>query len=369
MHPRAEVQTARLQQCRHPLAPSRTPLESAVRTTTSLLTGDLDQQLRAVERTMNRLARSARVDRAGSMVLEQLGTGGRRLRARLALLTARVYRVPDETAIAWAAAVELLHNATLVHDDIQDGDTIRRGHPTLWAKHGVAQAINAGDLLLMLPFLAFAELPPTQSSRASLLLAQAATHIVRGQVEELSLLTSGRLDMQSYMSAAAGKTGELFALPVRGAALLGGASEAEADELGQVFTRLGVIFQLQDDVVDLFGDKGRGEIGCDIYEGKVSALVVAHVEQSPETSTELLEILARPRALTTPRDVQTARELFLASEALDLVLGRIKHLEQDVLESDIWGRLPALWNVAEELRSLALAPIEHLFEDTREAAV
>ena len=85
-------------------------------------------------------------------------------------------------SVPWAAAVELLHNATLIHDDIQDGDQVRRGQPTTWVRHGQAQAINAGDLLLMLP-LALSQLQTSDSVRWQLSwrLADQAASIVRGQ--------------------------------------------------------------------------------------------------------------------------------------------------------------------------------------------
>ena len=330
---------------------------------------DLHAQLRAVERHMTRIARGTQIDRAGSMALEQIASGGKRLRARLALSAARAFGVNSDHAELWAAAVELLHNATLVHDDVQDGDRTRRGEPTLWVKHGVAQAINIGDLLLMLPFLALNELPAPSMGRLCQLLAEYATRTVRGQVEEFGLLSSGRLDVESYARVAAGKTGSLIALPVVGAALLGGRSPERSEALGDAFTQLGVMFQLQDDVLDLFGDKGRGEVGCDIYEGKVSALVVAHVERAPHSTAELLAILAKPRDKTQLGDVERTRELFLQSQALDAVLDQISRLQSAVLRSSALGLEPELSDVAKELMTLALDPIDHLFRARHEAAV
>src|SRR5687767_11974938 len=113
-----------------------------------------DAHLPQVEALMRTLA-GAQVDNVtGPIVLEHLATGGKRLRARLALAAAEACGGRVEDAIGWAAACELVHNATLIHDDLQDGDVLRRGHPTTWVKHGMAQAVNAGDLMLLLPFLA-----------------------------------------------------------------------------------------------------------------------------------------------------------------------------------------------------------------------
>ena len=100
---------------------------------------DLDN----VERLMRSLASGDRLERAGVMVQEHLATGGKRIRARLAMCATAALGGDRGDAIGWAAAVELLHNATLIHDDIQDGDRMRRGEPTTWVRHGAAQAINA----------------------------------------------------------------------------------------------------------------------------------------------------------------------------------------------------------------------------------
>ncbi|MEC8424852.1 MAG: polyprenyl synthetase family protein, partial [Myxococcota bacterium] len=148
---------------------------------------------------MRRLAAGHRLDRAGVMVQEHLGTGGKRLRARLALAAATALGV-GPGARAWAEAVELLHNATLIHDDIQDGDRVRRGQPTTWVRHGVAQAINAGDLMLMLPFLAISrgDVPVPVQAALSACLAEQAAATVRGQTDELHLLPGGHTDQEAY---------------------------------------------------------------------------------------------------------------------------------------------------------------------------
>lgn len=321
--------------------PTRRPLRST----------SVEEALFDVEKTMTRLAHGRRVDRAGSMVAQQIATGGKRIRARLALEACASFGVERSTAIKWAAAIELLHNATLIHDDIQDGDTTRRGRPTVWSTHGVPQAINAGDLMLMLPFLAVAEMESDMKAELSALIAETATCIVRGQVEELGLKDAGRLDVDSYVGACRGKTGALMALPVVGAALLGGRTQAEAEALGEYFIQLGVLFQIQDDVVDLFGDKGRGQNGGDIYEGKVSALLVAHIEASPETERVVMGIIEKPRDETTAADVEKVKELYLLSGALDRVIDMIGDIRDDVLSA-------ALLQEESELRSLAVTLIE-----------
>jgi geranylgeranyl diphosphate synthase type I len=285
------------------------------------------------------------------------------MRARLCLAAAAALGVSRTAAIPWAAAIELLHNATLVHDDIQDGDLLRRGQPTVWVRHGVAQAINAGDLMLMLPFLAVEHLEGVDDGvrwRISRALARHAAATVRGQSEELALLTSGQLGRGRYRRAVEGKTGSLFALPVEGAALLAGWSAEDAEALGQRFTALGVLFQLQDDVVDLYGDKGRGHRGSDLEEGKVSALVLAHLDRAPEDRDWLLELLAAPRDVTGADAIEEAIRRFRASGALEDVLDEIRELGASLAEDPLLLANPELAQVAAEIHHLALKPIRHL---------
>ena len=319
-----------------------------------------------VEALMTSLAApvtEGKADLAGDMVSEHLASGGKRLRARLTLATAAALGAAGGDAVAWAAAVELLHNATLIHDDIQDGDRTRRGRPTLWARYGTAQAINAGDLLLMLPFMAVAEASLDARAPLSANLASHAIATVRGQVDELDLLPSGKLDGGAYRRAICGKTGALFALATSGAAIIAGRSPQQAERIGDAFVPIGVLFQLQDDVLDLYGDKGRDLPGCDLYEGKVSALVVAHLARRPNDRIALLRLLRTPREQTSPEDVAAFIDAFRESGALADVIDTIEAIASRVAEHRGLAGDPALQALASELTKLALSPIAHLLHD------
>jgi geranylgeranyl diphosphate synthase type I len=332
----------------------------ALSVSSEVQTFDVESAMPEVEVQMDRLALSGHVDLTGTMAKGQLSTKGKRVRSRLSLHACASFRVPKTAAIAWASAMELLHNATLIHDDIQDGDTVRRGEPTTWAKHGIAQAINAGDYMLMLPYLALREMPLMSQGPLAMLIAEYATRTVRGQVNELSLKEVGRYSTREFLAACAGKTGALLSLPVVGAAVLGGHPLDQAERFGEPFEKLGVMFQLQDDVVDLFGDKGRGLLGCDIYEGKVSALLVELLELAPEHRRIALQIMNKPRDETTEEDVLFLKALYESSGALDAVLARIFELRASVLDCELIRSEPGLYDVATRLVTLALAPIAHL---------
>jgi geranylgeranyl pyrophosphate synthase len=295
-----------------------------------------------IERTMRDLVAKQLPERGGRMVMEQLVSGGKRIRPRIAVAAAEALGVPRRAAVSWAAAIELLHNATLVHDDVQDGDRYRRGRPTLWARHGAAQAINAGDALLMLPFLALEGVAPSARGALSSLLASFAIETVRGQIAEIDLLPEERLDWASYVEAAMAKTGALFALPIAGIAILAGVGEHEAGEVGDPLRRFGVAFQIQDDVLDLYGDKGRDAAGSDLREGKVSALVVAHLERRPEDRAWLLDLLRAPRDATPQAGIDRATIAFRESGALGVALDRASVLRAAAERAAAWCERPQL---------------------------
>ena len=352
---------------RHPLrwAPTAIPrcakwalyaLRPGVKTT-SLNSPAMHARLALVEARMTALLGGESSDLLGGMAQEHLATGGKRLRARLALAAASALGAPEDAALAWATACELAHNATLVHDDVQDGDPVRRGQPTVWKRHGVAQAINAGDLLFMLPFTAVlqAEQSATTATLSAALASFLAT-VIRGQALECSLLAAGDTERGVYERMIRGKTSALFELPVYGAALIAGHGSDAAAALTRSFAPLGMLFQMQDDVLDLYGDKGREAPGGDIREGKISALVVEHLARVPADRPWLLDILRTDRDATQATQVLEVMRRFVASGARSGVLAAIGQEAQDAQRAVS----PQLAEVLSELIELVLQPIRHL---------
>lgn len=337
---------------------AQTALKHAGTLATVLL--DRSDLISRVESRMTELAGNQFVDPGARMIHEHLGAGGKRLRARLALAATRAFGAQAEDAIDWAAAVELLHNASLVHDDIQDGDRTRRGRPALWARHGLAQAINTGDLLLMLPFRALCGYPAETQASLVQILANYADGTARGQIQELALTASPDRSWPDYFRAVSGKTGTLFALPVRGAAQIAGITQERADDLASAFSSIGVLYQLQDDLLDLFDNKGRGSRGSDIYEGRLSAVVLTHLDLHPEESGALFDVLRKPREQTSAEDVLLTIERFIEGGAVRQLLQRIDSLAGDLLASDTLNTSPSIRAVAEELVLRVLAPVETL---------
>lgn len=320
--------------------------------------------LARVEKLMGELGTGSGHDPLGEIVAHHLGTGGKRLRARLALIATEALGGEKPRAVPWAAACELLHNATLVHDDLQDGDTHRRGKTAVWVKYGAAQAINTGDLMLMLPYQAVARLevhPATKWELTDILTHHALT-TVRGQALEFDLLKkaeNGSL-RTSFLRAVEGKTSALFQAPVHGAAVLAGHSPARAEEIAAPFRFLGLLFQFQDDVLDLYGNKGREMAGMDLKEGKVSSLVVEHLALHPEDSEWLLGALQKPRDETDETDVERAIEVFRSGGALSAVLAQIRTMEEKVSNSQVLGDFSGLHELVNSFVRLILDPIRHV---------
>lgn len=316
----------------------------------------------AIEAQMQQLCMGGGSPELSAIAWEHIAAGGKRLRARLALFAVQVLGGRAIDGIAWGASCELLHNASLIHDDIQDGDRYRRGTQALWARHGIAQAINAGDLCITLGYSAIGEIPVSDGLRWQLAraVARSSRRIVEGQAAELYLLQSGVPGWSDYAACVEGKTSALFALPIEGAALLAGWPAAEAAQLADAFRPLGLLFQIQDDILDLYGNNGRDMPGSDLaQDGKASAFVVEHLRLHPGDQGWLMDILTTPRAQTSRESIAQVTERFAAGGALQAVWQRIDAIHHELTSSAALTREPALCELANRFVSEALQAVAH----------
>ena len=234
-----------------------------------------------LERTEARLAEV--VDGHGTELRQHAGgtlaAGGKRLRPLLLFLcaggehrgaagTARAFAHGDERLVAAGAAVELLHMATLVHDDVLDGAELRRGRPTVFAEGGRAAATATGDLLFS---RAFAELVATGSEEAVRALSAASSALARGELMQRADAWSEDVTPERYLERCRLKTASLFEASCRLGALFGGRPEL-ANPLGSFGALLGVAFQMLDDVLDVSGPPERTgkPRGADLLDGTVT---------------------------------------------------------------------------------------------------
>lgn len=213
-------------------------------------------------------------------VWELLDRGGKRFRPALTLLSCEAVGGRAREAIPAAAAVELLHNMTLVHDDIEDASELRRGRPCLHVIYGVPTAINSGDAMLIKVFdiATHGDLPSDTKLRLVQQIADRAYTITRGQALEFDLRSRPRFTEQDVIRILENKTGALVALATEAGAIVGGASKGEYAALSRLGQSIGVGFQIIDDVLNVAGDvrKYGKEIGGDIREGK-RTIMAAHV--------------------------------------------------------------------------------------------
>jgi geranylgeranyl diphosphate synthase type I len=318
--------------------------------------------LAAAEELMKQLCLGDARHELGQIAWEHIATGGKRLRARLAVSGLRALGGPAEDGVAWGAACELLHNASLIHDDIQDGDRYRRGNPALWVRHGAPQAINAGDLCITLGYAAIGSIPVSDALRWQLtsVVARASRRIVEGQAAEMSLLTCGVPGWADYASCVEGKTSALFSMPVEGAALIAGRPPEEAACLSDACRPVGLLFQIQDDILDLYGDSGRDMTGSDIaHPGKATALVIEHLRLHPRDRDWLLQTLTAPRAETPRERIEEVIARFAAGGALAAAWQRIDQIRRGLSGSRGLSAEPVLHDLIDHFIGDVLRPIAH----------
>jgi geranylgeranyl diphosphate synthase, type I len=210
---------------------------------------------------------------------------GKRIRPLLLLLTTASCGVAWELALPAAAAVELVHNFSLIHDDIEDSSPIRRGRQTLWKIWGIPQAINTGDAMFTLAHLAMLRLTKTVSPQvaleASQILNETCLHLTQGQYLDIAYEARGDLTLNSYWPMVSGKTAALLAACTQIGALAANASEQEQSSYRLFGWSLGLAFQAQDDLLGIWGDvASTGKSAeSDLLSGKKSLPVLYGLSQ------------------------------------------------------------------------------------------
>ncbi len=245
-----------------------------------------EQALRAVDDLLKKVMTSdvEVLGEAGRYILE---AGGKRIRPRLLLLAYEAAGGKDlDKVIPVAAAVELVHTATLVHDDINDHGSMRRGRPTVNARYGRTLALLIGDFLftkvyeLMAPY-----------EDLNVVFAATTVALVEGETLQAWAAKTNNLNRETYARIIAKKTAVLFGGAARMGATLGGASKVQIEAMEQFGFNLGLAFQIVDDILDLVADsKQLGKTaGLDLAQGKGFAVAVAGANGSKPNGTAVLE--------------------------------------------------------------------------------
>lgn len=269
----------------------------------------------------------------GQHASSTLAAGGKRLRPVLVFVCAG--SAESENLVRAGAAVELLHMATLVHDDVLDRAPMRRGRPTVFWSAGRDAATATGDFLFS---RAFAQLAATGTPAAVRALSDASSSLARGELMQRDDAFSDGVTEQRYFERCTLKTGKLFEAACRLGAVLGDPGEEAADALGRFGDRIGLAFQLFDDVLDLSGppDQTGKSRGTDLLDGTVTLPVIYAREEDPALVSERPASASQAEALcdriAATGALERARE-----RALDFV-SEAKHILAAVQLSDAQRR-------------------------------
>jgi geranylgeranyl diphosphate synthase type I len=245
---------------------------------------------------------------------------GKRLRANLALLTCEAFGRRYADALWAAIAVELVHNFSLVFDDVQDHDELRRGRPSVWKVWGVSQAINAGAALEALVTRAVVDLLPVRDSDrtrpALALLSETMLALCRGQVLDLEFEQRVDVGVDEYMEMIGLKTGALFECAARLGGLAAGVGEAALDRAGRFGFHLGLAFQVIDDVLGVWGSSSQTgkPLGSDLKNGKKTLPTLVALKTGPAANRRVLRSLLT-RARFSAAEMETARAIITQSGA------------------------------------------------------
>lgn len=263
-----------------------------------------------------------------------ISDGGKRLRPILLLLTTQAQGADWRYALPAGAAIELLHNFTLIHDDIEDRDKHRRGRPTLWAIWGVPQAINAGDALFTLAYrslinLRTQPLPADRVLQALESYTSATLRITEGQCRDIAFETQQDVSKSDYLAMIEGKTAALIGLASELGGVIAGASELRCDLLRTFGVALGKAFQMQDDLLGLWGNptKTGKPVGSDIRKHK-KTLPIIHGREKNRKLSNLLD-----KTDLTDRDIADALSLLEATGSRSYTEAQAEHYHQVALEA------------------------------------
>lgn len=269
----------------------------------------LDSLEAALERAVTRFDDGAA---ASAQLRYHFGFGedarrGKRLRARLVLEVAEEEGGGREAALDAACAVEIIHEFSLIHDDIEDGDRLRRGRETLWSRFGVAHGINAGDALCSVAYLTLLDgsaAPADRKLAMNRVLLAAHLAMCNGQGRDIAFETEPRVTMEDYRAMIGGKTAALFSAACELGALAAGADADRARAYARLGEAYGIAFQIHDDILGTWGDAATTGKPCnDLAKRKWTFPVVWALSGAPSGARDAIATAYAPGTELAPADV------------------------------------------------------------------
>jgi geranylgeranyl diphosphate synthase type I len=244
---------------------------------------------------------------------EVQGDGGKAVRPTISLLSAEAVGSEADRALPGAVAIELVHDFSLLHDDVMDGDRERRHRPTVWALFGMGQAIVVGDALLALAHELLLEDPRPEARAAAAELTAATAQMIAGQAEDLAFESRLDVSLEECLRMTGRKTGALLSCAAALGGILGGGVRGPVDRLRSFGRRLGLAFQAVDDVLGIWGDPivtGKPAAG-DLRQHKKSIPVVHALSSGGPAASEVHRFLSNGEA----DDDRVARTMAILEEA------------------------------------------------------
>ncbi|HQV78673.1 MAG TPA: polyprenyl synthetase family protein [Chitinophagales bacterium] len=225
-----------------------------------------------------------------------LQIGGKRLRPCLLILATELFGGETEDALAAALAIEYFHNFTLIHDDVMDKAPLRRGFTTIHEKYNLNTAILSGDVLMIKACEYLAKVNPIYFKTIFDIYTKTAIEVCEGQQYDIDFETKKNVTQAEYIEMIRLKTAVLLAAAMKIGAILGHANPIDAAHLYQYADNLGIAFQIQDDILDCYGEEklvGK-QVGGDIIQNKKTLLLIHAIEKSSANQDEtLLNILGK----------------------------------------------------------------------------
>ena len=275
-----------------------------------------EQLLQIIENYLAQRELPSEPERLYDPIRYSLGGGGKRLRPMLLLLSCELFSDRVESALPAAAAVEIFHNFTLLHDDIMDNAAMRRGKPSVYARWGGNVAILSGDAMLIYAYRLLGQTAPASLPRILEVFNAMALGVCEGQQYDMDFEQKQKVSVVEYMSMIELKTSVLMAGSAMIGAILGGADDDQSRRIHQFAIELGMAFQLQDDLLDSYGDEELGKrIGGDILEGKKTYLMVTAMSRAKEAQREILRHTYKDPKLSPEEKIARVRAVY---DALDI---------------------------------------------------
>lgn len=261
-----------------------------------------------------------------------IAIGGKRIRPLFTVLSAELYNIPLQESLSGASALELFHNFTLIHDDIMDKAPVRRGLTTVHEKWDTNIAILSGDVLMIHAFQALSTYDADTFKRLSVLLNQTAIEVCIGQQMDMDFERIDSVTEADYIEMIRLKTSVLLGCACAFGGIIGGASDASIKSLYEFGENLGIAFQIQDDILDAFGDSAKvgKQVGGDILCDKKTILYTTF--QSTASATEKEEFL-RLSAASSDEKISGIKSLYKASGVLEYCIKKQETYQELAMNS------------------------------------